>query len=269
MGTVAASQNETLSGKTIVISGGAQGIGAAVARVIVAHGGSVLIGDVAGDQAQGVAASLGPRAHSASLDVTDEPSWSNFVAEAEQRFGAVHGLVTCAGILRSSALTDFDLATFRRTLDVNLSGTFLGIKLAAPAMAKAGGGAMVLISSTEGLQGSNAMGAYASSKWGVRGLAKVAARELGDVGIRVNSIHPGPIDTPMLNPAAAPRDQISGGAMFARMPLPRAADPEEVGDLCAFLLGDGSRFITGAEIAIDGGLTSGNFTGTQRRVSQT
>ena len=247
-----------LRGKTIVVSGGARGIGAAVARTIVGQGGAVVIGDVAFEDASHLAVELGDRARAFPLEVTEEGSWRGLLGEAKGAFGPVHGLVTCAGVLRTGSILDFDLATFRQVLAINLSGTLLGVKTLAPALGEAGGGAMALLSSTEGLQGSNGMAAYASSKWGVRGLAKVAARELGSQNIRVNSIHPGPINTPMLNPRALPSDQLQH-SMFARMPLPRVADASEVGDLCAFLLGDQARFITGAEIAIDGGLTSGNF----------
>lgn len=261
--------NRMLAGRTVVISGGAQGIGAGVARTIVEQGGSVVLGDLDVDKARRVAGELGEAALACLLDVTSESSWSALVDEAAARFGAVHGLVAGAGILQAAALLDFELAMFRRVLAVNLNGVFLGIKAVAPRIAAAGGGSIVVVSSTEGLQGANAMAAYASSKWAVRGLAKVAARELGCQEIRVNSIHPGPIDTPMFNPSGLPRDQLAAGAMFDRMPLPRAAAVSEVGDLCAFLLSDRSTFITGAEIAIDGGLTSGNFVANPPTVAAT
>ncbi len=198
-----------------------------------------------------------PAAETAAL-TTEATARSAKPSAAKQPRRASGKVSFCAGILRTGALLDYELSVFRDVLKVNLGGTFLGIKAIAPLIGDAGGGGIVLVSSVEGLQGSNAMAAYASSKWGVRGLAKVAAQELGARGIRVNSIHPGPVDTPMFNPQALPRDQLTGHSMFARMPIARAAGPDEIGALCAFLLGDNARFISGAEIAIDGGLTSGN-----------
>lgn len=258
MADTAAGSGE-LTGKVAIVSGGARGIGAAVARTFVERGGHVLIADMLDEAGAALAAELGDRASFQHLDVTEEDQWQAAVAAAVDRFGRLDGLVNSAGILITDAIVSFDRATFDKVLQVNLTGTFLGIKHAAPAMIAAGGGSITNISSTEGLQGSNSMGAYAASKWGVRGLTKVAAIELGAHGIRVNSVHPGPINTPMVNPEAKPTEELTQLSLLARMPISRIADPSEVGALCAYLASDSAAFVTAAEIAIDGGLTTGMF----------
>lgn len=248
-----------LGGRAVIVSGGARGIGGGVVRLLAARGAKVLIGDVLEPEGRGLAAELGGDTLFEPLDVTDEDAWVRIVERAQAEFARVDALINCAGILINEALLSFDRATFDRVLQVNLTGTFLGMKHAAAAMVAGGrGGAIVNLSSTEGLQGSNSMAAYASSKWGVRGLTKVAAVELGQHGIRVNSIHPGPINTDMVNPAHVPVDQISM-SLLDRMPISRVADVAEVAELCAYLVGGGSRFVTAAEITIDGGLTAGMF----------
>lgn len=257
--TGAGANRGELTGKVAIVTGGARGIGAAVARTFVERGGLVLIADMLDEEGAALAVGLGDRAGFHHLDVTDEEQWKATVATAVERFGRLDGLVNCAGILITDAIVSFDRATFDQVLQINLTGTFLGIKHAAPAMIAAGGGSITNISSTEGLQGSNSMGAYAASKWGVRGLTKVAAIELGTHGIRVNSVHPGPINTPMVNPEAKPPEDLTHLSLLARMPISRVADPSEVGALCAYLASDAAAFVTAAEIAIDGGLTTGMF----------
>lgn len=244
--------------KVIIVSGGARGIGGGVARLLASQGARVVIGDVLEAEGQALASDLGADAIFSRLDVTVEDHWRAIVAEAVARFGRVDALVNSAGIFASEALVDFDRAQFDHVLQVNLTGTFLGIKHAAPAIIAAGGGAIVNLSSTEGMQGSNSMGAYAASKWGVRGLTKVAAVELGRSGVRVNSIHPGPVNTEMVNPEGRPADQIAL-ALLARMPVSRVGNVAEVAELCAYLISDAAALITAAEITIDGGLTAGMF----------
>lgn len=249
-----------LAGKVAIISGGARGIGGGVARMFVERGAKVVIADMLEAEGEALAAELGDdRAVFQHLDVTDEDTWASTVALAQDRFGRLDSLVNCAGILITDAIMTFDRAAFDRVLQVNLTGTFLGIKHAAQAMIAAGGGSITNLSSTEGLQGSNSMGAYAASKWGVRGLTKVAAIELGAHAIRVNSIHPGPINTPMVNPEGKPVQSLTQLSLLARMPISRIADPSEVAGLCAYLASDLAAFVTAAEITIDGGLTTGMF----------
>lgn len=250
--------HDILSGKVAIVSGGARGIGAGVVRLLAARGARVLIADLLDPEGEALARELGGAAVFGHLDVTDEDAWHAIAELARDRFGGVDALVNCAGILVTEALIDFDRAAFDRVLQVNLTGTFLGIKQVAPLLIARGGGSIVNLSSTEGLQGSNSMAAYAASKWGVRGLTKVAAVELGQHDIRVNSIHPGPVNTMMVNPTGKPVDQIAM-THLSHMPLSRIADVSEVAELCAYLIGDGSRFVTAAEISIDGGLTAGMF----------
>ena len=242
-----------LDGKLAVISGGARGQGAAEARLFAAEGARVVVGDVLDDEGRAVAAELGPGAAYAPLDVTDEAGWAAVVELAEERFGPVDVLVNNAGILQFQALHKMDLADFERILRVNLTGVFLGMKAVVPSMVRAGGGSIVNISSTAGLQGLPGLGAYVASKWGVRGLTKTAAIDLGPKGIRVNSVHPGGIDTPMLegtDPEAP---------FYKRLPVARMGRPEEAARAVLFLASDESSYTTGAELTVDGGATAGDL----------
>jgi 3alpha(or 20beta)-hydroxysteroid dehydrogenase len=236
-----------LAGKVIMITGGASGIGAGIGRLFSERGAAAILCDLAASSSV------------QELDVTREDAWVSAVGAVLARYKRIHGLVNCAGILISRTLVDFELRDFKRVIDVNLKGAFLGIKHTARAIAAAGGGSIVNVSSTEGLQGANSMAAYASSKWALRGLTRVAAIELGSSKIRVNSVHPGPIDTPMLNPHGKSSEELRRLSMFERMPISRVGDVADVAELCAFLVSDASAFISGAEIPVDGGLTASNF----------
>jgi 3alpha(or 20beta)-hydroxysteroid dehydrogenase len=246
-----------LSSHVAIVTGGARGIGAAVSRLFVEQGAAVVIADMLEAPGQALAAELGDKASFRRHDVTDESAWESLVAETAARFGRIDALVNCAGILITDAVVSFDRAQFEKVLQVNLVGTFLGIKHAARVMVKAGRGSIVNFSSSEGLQGSNSMAAYASSKWGVRGLTKVAAQELGAFGVRCNSVHPGPVNTPMLNPTGKAASELTSLSLFDYMPMRRAAEPLEIAQSCLYLVSDASGFVTGAELAIDGGLTLG------------
>ena len=248
-----------LAGKVALVTGGARGIGGAVSRLLAAQGATVVIADMIEAEGAALAEELGPSTLFRRLDVADEPGWAALVAEVAGQQGRIDALVNCAGILVTDAIVSFDKAQFEKVLQVNLVGTFLAVKHVAPLMAAGGGGSIVNISSTEGLQGSNSMAAYASSKWGVRGLTKVAAIELGPQGIRVNSVHPGPINTQMVNPQGRPVEELTHLTLLERMPIRRVADPSEVAGLCLYLVSDTSAFVTAAEITIDGGLTTGMF----------
>ncbi|MFF2087498.1 glucose 1-dehydrogenase [Nocardia sp. NPDC058176] len=237
-----------LTGKVAVISGGARGMGAAHARRFVAEGASVVLGDVLDDEGAVVAKELGAAAIYRHLDVREPEQWSAVVAAAVEEFGGLHVLVNNAGIVNGNLLVDFALAEWQRIIDINLTGTFLGMQAAVPAMKAAGGGSIVNISSVEGMRGSPGLHGYTATKFAVRGLTKSAALELAPQGIRVNSVHPGLISTPMTE--GIPAD-------FLQIPLARAAEPDEVSALVAYLASDESSYSTGAEFVVDGGLTVG------------
>ena len=256
----AANSPQDLSGKVALITGGARGIGQAVARLFVAQHATVIVADLLELEGESLAAELGPAAHFRLLDVTDEADWIGAVGATSERFGGVDILVNCAGILVVAPIVELDRRVYEKVLQINLVGTFLGIKHVARAIRERGGGSIINLSSTEGLQGSSFMGAYASSKWGVRGLTKVAAMELGPWNIRVNSLHPGPVNTPMVNPQGRPADELESLSMLDLMPIRRVAEPVEIAYACLYLASDASAFVTGAEIAIDGGLSLGMFT---------
>jgi 3alpha(or 20beta)-hydroxysteroid dehydrogenase len=236
-------------GKVVLISGGARGQGAAEARMLVAEGGRVVLGDLLEAEGRALAAELGPSALFLRQDVTEEADWARAVAAAVEAFGALHGLVNNAGIYVPRTLMETDAALFERHMRVNQLGCFLGMKAVVPAMERAGGGAIVNISSVAGLRGSPGAIAYSATKWALRGMTKAAALDLAPRGIRVNSVHPGPIDTEMLKVRTPEQNR----ARVEQVPMKRMGTAEEVAKLVLFLLSDDSAYITGAEVAIDGG----------------
>ena len=246
-----------LAGKVALITGGARGMGAVTARLFVAEGAKVAVADVLDAEGAALAADLGDAARFYHLDVTDEQGWADVVAAAGSDLGPVDVLVNNAGILMFRTLLSTTLEEYERVLQVNLVGQFLGIKAVAPGMIERGKGSIVNISSVSGMQAGNALGAYASSKWGVRGLTKVAALELGHRGIRVNSIHPGTIDTVMGNQGGLTRAELD--ATFAHLPLQRAGGEEEVAAASLFLASDDASYMAGTEVVVDGGLMAGQF----------
>lgn len=246
-----------LDGKVAIITGGARGMGAATSRLFVEAGAKVAIADVLEDAGRALAAELGDAAAFYRLDVTSEQSWADTLRAVEAGLGPVDVLVNNAGVLMFKSLMQTTLEDYRRVLDVNLVGEFLGIKAVAPGMIARGNGAIVNISSVDGMKGANGLAAYASSKWGVRGLTKVAAMELGHLGIRVNSVHPGGVDTAMTNYEGVAREKVS--QRFQNIPLQRVGAPEEVARASLFLASDESSYIVGAEIVVDGGMTTGQY----------
>jgi 3alpha(or 20beta)-hydroxysteroid dehydrogenase len=242
-----------LQDRVAIVTGAARGQGAAEARLFVAEGASVVLTDVDDEPGEAVAAELGERARYVHHDVSSEDDWARVVDAATSAFGGIDVLVNNAAVHRLKPVRDEDLATFLRVVSVNLGGVFLGIRSVAGPMEARGGGSIVNISSIAGLVGLEGHAAYGSAKWGVRGLTKIAAMELGAAGIRVNSVHPGPIDTRMLPPDV---DGL-GDARFAGVPIPRAGRPEEVAELVLFLASGASSYLTGAEIVVDGGYVAG------------
>jgi 3alpha(or 20beta)-hydroxysteroid dehydrogenase len=242
-----------LDGKVAVISGAARGQGEAEARLFVAEGARVVLGDVLDAEGQAVADDLGDAAVYTHLDVTDEAQWQAALALTEERFGPPTVLVNNAGILHFQVIHQTDPADFERVMRVNVTGVFLGIHTVAPAMSAAGGGSIVNISSTAGLQGLPFVAAYSTSKWAVRGMTKSAAIDLGHLGIRVNSVHPGGIDTPMVS------GMSNDAPFYKRLPVSRMGRPDEVARAVLFLASDESSYTTGAELSVDGGATAGDL----------
>jgi 3alpha(or 20beta)-hydroxysteroid dehydrogenase len=239
-----------LTGKIVLISGGARGQGAAEARLFVAEGAKVVIGDVLETEGQRLAAELGDAAVFVRQDVTREDDWAKAV-DAAAGLGGLHGLVNNAGIYQPKTLMETDVALFERHMRVNQLGCFLGMKAVVPLMERSGGGSIVNISSVAGLRGSPGAIAYSATKWALRGMTKAAAIDLAPRKIRVNSVHPGPIDTEMLNVRTPEQNQ----ARLQAVPMKRQGTAEEVANLVLFLLSEESGYITGAEVAIDGGAT--------------
>jgi 3alpha(or 20beta)-hydroxysteroid dehydrogenase len=244
---------------TALVTGGTGGQGASHVRALHAAGANVIIGDIDSERGATLAAELGDRAHFVHLDVADERSWITAVAETERLFGALTTLVNNAGVQNPPAvIEDTDHATWSRILDINLTGTFLGIKTAAPALRRAGGGAIVNIASTMSTGGTAYYAPYVASKWAVRGLTKTAALELGRDHIRVNTIHPGVVATPFITaPAAGSDTAIADFYSPEPFAVPRLGQPDDITQLLLFLVSSDASFITGAEYVVDGGLLLG------------
>jgi 3alpha(or 20beta)-hydroxysteroid dehydrogenase len=247
-----------LDGKVALITGGARGMGKSHVRHFIAEGARVVFGDVLDDKGTYVAAQLDPDSCAyVHHDVTSETDWAHAVEVALDRFGKLDVLVNNAGILTFASIQDMPLADFKRVLEINTVGCWLGMKSVIEPMKKSGGGSIVNISSIEGFTGASKLSAYSASKFAIRGMTKSAAQELGQFGIRVNSVHPGAILTSMsLNSAAADSGK-DGEAFLKAMPLARFAQPIEVSRLVAFLASDDSSYSTGSEFLVDGGILSG------------
>ena len=243
-----------VDGKVTLVTGGARGIGAATARLLVEEGGRVAIADVLDAETGVLAKELGDEAVSVRLDVSNEEDWTAAVVEAESRFGRLDALVNNAAILRFGAIEQTSVEDYLSVIRVNQMGTFLGIRAVLPAMRRTGGGSIVNMSSVDGMRGSANQVAYNSSKFAVRGITKTAAVELGSDGIRVNSVHPGGIDTPMVR--AQGLEEFDLDRLFRKIPLARAGRADEVARVIAFLVSDDSAFCTGAEFVVDGGATT-------------
>jgi 3alpha(or 20beta)-hydroxysteroid dehydrogenase len=244
-----------LSGRTIVVTGAARGQGAAEAEILVREGARVVGADILDDEGKALAerlTALGPGTMEYwHLDVSSESQWADLAAHLAAGGGAVHGLVNNAGVPYRARLLDMDLENWDRVIGINLTGAMLGIRTLVPLMPRDDGAAIVNIGSIAGLTGHFAL-AYTVSKWGLRGLTRAAALELAGHGIRVNIVHPGPIDTPILDGADPAFIQASIEQTLAG----REGRPEEVADVVVFLLSARASYLNGAEIPVDGGHTS-------------
>jgi 3alpha(or 20beta)-hydroxysteroid dehydrogenase len=253
MGAVAAFD---LTGKRALITGGARGQGACEARLFAESGAQVLIADVLAGAGRELAESIGSAARFVELDVTKPEQWGDAITVAETELGGLDVLVNNAGIVRAAPFLEMALADYRAVVEVNQIGCFLGMQSAAPLMIRAGGGSIVNVSSIAGMKGAAGVMGYAASKWAIRGMTKTAALELGVHNIRVNSVHPGTIDTPMVN--VAEFDGVDRDAYFRDMPVPRMGRSEEIAVLVAFLASDASTYCTGSEFLADGGELAGD-----------
>jgi 3alpha(or 20beta)-hydroxysteroid dehydrogenase len=237
-----------VSDRSVIVTGGARGIGAAVVAALAKEQFGVVIADLLESDGTALAESLGSSVIFRRLDVTDEANWRRVIADAEAEFGPLEVLVNNAGILDFGGVETESPALFRHVLDVNLYGAWLGMHLAAPRLRAAGGGVIVNVSSTAGLMGYSGIAAYVASKWGMRGMTKAAAIELGPANVRVCSVHPGPIHTSM---TAGMAESVVGA-----QPLARFGEPEEVAAMVRFIVTE-ATFSTGSEFVLDGGATAG------------
>jgi 3alpha(or 20beta)-hydroxysteroid dehydrogenase len=255
--------------RTVIVTGGARGMGASHARGFVAEGANVVIAAKAEQQGRRLADELGDHAIFSRLDVTSDADWEATMAAAHKAFGPVSVLVNNAGVLRYDPIADTEPAVWRHVIDTNLTGTYLGIRAVVPSMRQAGGGAIVNISSEGGMRGVFGVASYVASKWGVRGLTKTAALEFARDNIRVNSIHPGPVRTPMTaGPDAAAYAAItvrdaaaSAESLITDFAIPRMGEPEEITRLVLFVASDEASFSTGSEFIADGGQLLGPIPG--------
>jgi 3alpha(or 20beta)-hydroxysteroid dehydrogenase len=243
-----------LAGKHAVVTGGAQGQGAAITRAFVAEGATVVIADVAIEPGEALAAELGDAAVFQPHDVTSEESWTTVVKVANETFGPVNVLVNNAGILRFGDISTLPVEDYEQIWRVNTFGGYLGVRAVIPTMTENGGGSIINASSIEGLGGMAFLSAYTSSKFAVRGFTKSAALELGPRGIRVNSVHPGMIDTGMIRDVGADDDAMKFGGK--KVALKRVGHPADIAPVYVYLASDESSFATGAEFVIDGGATA-------------
>ena len=244
-----------LDGKVALVTGAARGMGEAMARLFVAEGASVALCDRRQEEGSAVADALGERARFVPLDIASESSWADAVATTCDGLGGIDILVNNAGIIRIATLEACTLEMFEKVVGTNLTGTFLGMKAVIEPMRARGGGSIVNFSSVQGLEGREGLPAYTASKFGIRGLSKTAAIELGPYGIRVNTIFPGPTKTAMTRREGW--TDADYDRQYGSYPLGRMGEAREIAQVALFLASDESSFCTGAEIAADGGVSAG------------
>jgi NAD(P)-dependent dehydrogenase (short-subunit alcohol dehydrogenase family) len=261
-----------VEGKIAIVTGGASGIGAACAETLAREGASVLVTDIDEPRGSALVAAIGAAGGKAIFlpqDVTDEPRWREVVAETEGRYGRLDILVANAGIgIMAATITEMSLEDWRRQTAINLDGVFLSVKHCLPLMRKSGGGSIVMTSSIAGLRGSATLAGYCATKGGVRLFAKAIAMECASLrdGVRVNSVHPGIIDTPIWEKI---RPDLAAEGSNERLdieehgrrgaPLGRVGTPQDIANGVLFLASDAASYITGAELVIDGGITGGQI----------
>lgn len=246
-----------LNGKVALVTGGARGIGEGIVRRFIAEGARVMITDILDGAGQALTDDLGASAAYTHHDVTSRDDWEAAIAATEARFGKLDTLVNNAGVLFFSGFEDYSQAQIDTLIDVNLKGVIIGCQLSIPAIERAGGGAIVNMSSADGISGANAVSVYCATKFAVRGLTKALALELGPRNIRVNSIHPGGIYTPMANPMNVSKADYDKG--FWIYPAQYAGEPADIGAAAAYLASDDARYCMGTELSVDGGLNAGHY----------
>lgn len=246
-----------LEGRVVLVTGAARGIGKAVCRAFADSGCFVIATDVLEDEVMTTARELGEKVTAHVHDVTSEAQWKNIVQDTLAKHGHIDGLINNAGILFFSTLETTQPEKFRKLMEVNVMGTFLGLQAVIPCMKEARSGAIVNLSSSSAVLPNNGTGAYAASKFAVRGLTRTSALELAPYGIRVNSVHPGGVNTPMTNPQGLEGDALN--ARFKFVPQQRGCEPHEVANMVRFLVSDQASYCNGAEMVVDGGLTAGQY----------
>lgn len=240
-----------VDGKVVLVTGGGQGLGEAFVRRLVGEGARVVFTDIQVDKGTALADELGDAAVFVKHDVTVLAEWEDVVAQTESTFGPVNVLVNNAGISINKPIDDMSEAEYRKVIDINQVGVFLGMKAVHPSMKKTQDGSIINVSSLGGLIGRGNLVAYGASKWAVRGMSKVAAVEFGPEGIRVNSLHPGVINTEMIRQDEGAKAVVK--PVIDSLPLPRIGEPEDVADVVLFLASDDSTYCTGTEFVVDGG----------------
>lgn len=241
-----------LDGKVAIITGGARGQGEAEARLFCDEGAKVVIGDVLEEEGRAVAADIGDACSFVPMDVRKPDDWQKAI-EAATAFGTLNVLVNNAAIMLFASIEEQSIEDYMRVIEINQLGCFLGMKSVAPTMKAGGEGSIINVSSIDGLSAKNGIAAYAASKWAIRGMTKVAALEFGHHGIRVNSLHPGGVDTIMGNPASM--DTID--EFYKEQPIPRCGKSEDIARMALFMASDDCSYSTGAEFVSDGGWTAG------------
>ena len=251
------SSTPALLGQTAIVTGAARGIGAAISATLAKHGATVVAADVLEVSPDALKTKPKQKIIAAHLDVSDEQNWADVVEKTLAETSRIDILINNAGILEFATIEDTDPSVFRRMLEVNLTGSFLGMRAVIPHMKAAGSGSIVNMSSSSAVLPHNATGAYAASKFGVRGMSRAAALELGPHGIRVNCVLPGGVNTPMTNPSGLASEKFA--TQFKFVPQQRGCEPEEIADAVLYFAANHSAYCNGAELVVDGGMTAGIY----------